>query len=658
MILYQIYHAGFLGSIISHRLSQYPNEQAALLVGKTLASRLDSRDIITKSFKESCLFDEVFCYDDRLGTKRTSLRGVYEVITNGYDECFKEINLDLSKFKRIIISVDTYNSFGIYMGLKKIPHFKIEPHSNGIMDDEQHYKQLLAAHPEYEAYFNACLEFNKAASPIFTILPSNSNYNGFEMFDVTAAINNFGKHEISIISSAFQLNDKQIDKAGKVIVALRSNILDTKDESIRNRLIYNKYTITDLYHLAHQYLFDYYLEDKIIVLKPHPQVPITENEARKYYPGIECFPAILPIEFISVLRSDNGEHQYDAMFTTSFTSFYKITELAKTSLTYLPVANDSDLMLRFSCAMLYDLNRYFFYLFNRIHTVLDIVRSFFNNCGINIRMGIDNVVVQTFIASVSNCKTILVNDNANSLNSDTVYIFNDHKENPFLIYYSLITAPESAIVFFLDHNEVFCEFFHEYEEIIPWVVPVTIHKSKNDSREIIDLAFDEKLYVFCKRKDVRQMIMGYTMHKCLKHTGIDISVLPVNELEIKIDFLTSLCRILKKRVAVLEKFNIAACVKNANAELFEAHIDKNCVDVLAGWVWIPSLPSKIITVFALDENGTIVTSAIANMYRPDVERAGYGDGRYGYRLQGVFTEKMSLVFISDNIIKIQQIVFL
>src|SRR4029077_3910289 len=50
-----------------------------------------------------------------------------------------------------------------------------------------------------------------------------------------------------------------------------------------------------------------------------------------------------------------------------------------------------------------------------------------------------------------------------------------------------------------------------------------------------------------------------------------------------------------------------------------------------GWIWDPQEPEKRVTLEFLDGD-TALATVVASEYRPDLEEAGIGDGRYGFSI--------------------------
>ncbi|MBK3737219.1 hypothetical protein GAY29_30030 [Azospirillum brasilense] len=60
-------------------------------------------------------------------------------------------------------------------------------------------------------------------------------------------------------------------------------------------------------------------------------------------------------------------------------------------------------------------------------------------------------------------------------------------------------------------------------------------------------------------------------------------------------------------------------------------LDLLTADRLEGWVWRPDRPDRPVSVQLLLD-GWIVRSVDATRYRPDLEKAGIGNGRHGFVL--------------------------
>jgi hypothetical protein len=65
------------------------------------------------------------------------------------------------------------------------------------------------------------------------------------------------------------------------------------------------------------------------------------------------------------------------------------------------------------------------------------------------------------------------------------------------------------------------------------------------------------------------------------------------------------------------------------------HLDIVRFDRLKGWVWNPDRPDEALTIRVLAD-GKLIVKAVANVHRHDVEKAGFGTGRYGFELTNEF----------------------
>jgi len=63
----------------------------------------------------------------------------------------------------------------------------------------------------------------------------------------------------------------------------------------------------------------------------------------------------------------------------------------------------------------------------------------------------------------------------------------------------------------------------------------------------------------------------------------------------------------------------------------EGVVDKLGPDAVAGWVWNWSDPRARLHV-TLFVKGEVVATIVADRYRPELERQGIGDGRYGFEI--------------------------
>jgi len=69
--------------------------------------------------------------------------------------------------------------------------------------------------------------------------------------------------------------------------------------------------------------------------------------------------------------------------------------------------------------------------------------------------------------------------------------------------------------------------------------------------------------------------------------------------------------------------------------VIQGFVDILTFQQLKGWVWCPAQPHETMTI-RVSADGKVLARVIANSHRPDVEKAGYGTGRYGFDLTSDF----------------------
>ena len=69
---------------------------------------------------------------------------------------------------------------------------------------------------------------------------------------------------------------------------------------------------------------------------------------------------------------------------------------------------------------------------------------------------------------------------------------------------------------------------------------------------------------------------------------------------------------------------------DAEAASAHGHLDSATHDSCTGWAWLPGDPQATVEVELLVDGG-VIGRATANAWRADVQAAGYGTGRYGFR---------------------------
>jgi hypothetical protein len=67
------------------------------------------------------------------------------------------------------------------------------------------------------------------------------------------------------------------------------------------------------------------------------------------------------------------------------------------------------------------------------------------------------------------------------------------------------------------------------------------------------------------------------------------------------------------------------------AHEFEGHVDRIEDGWIVGWGWTPKRPAEPIQLEVFID-GASVSRCTAELYRPDLERAGKGDGRHAFEI--------------------------
>ncbi len=86
----------------------------------------------------------------------------------------------------------------------------------------------------------------------------------------------------------------------------------------------------------------------------------------------------------------------------------------------------------------------------------------------------------------------------------------------------------------------------------------------------------------------------------------------------------------KKRV-IRKSAGTAVLSAEKSLRLPEGHVDSIGPTHVVGWVWEPAAPTRRLSV-SVEVNGSVRAELAAKSLRPDLARAGKGDGRYGFRI--------------------------
>ena len=145
------------------------------------------------------------------------------------------------------------------------------------------------------------------------------------------------------------------------------------------------------------------------------------------------------------------------------------------------------------------------------------------------------------------------------------------------------------------------------------------------SRELRRTEMSDKLTGV--RTTVRSQARAALIHRTRSHHSVALVISAIERIERMERRLLpkTLQRWLARRLG-LEGRTISSMISSP-----DGHIDEWITGVLSGWAWIPVRPEHHVTI-VVTAGGVPVSTAIADQYRADVRAAGYGDGRYGFRI--------------------------
>lgn len=91
--------------------------------------------------------------------------------------------------------------------------------------------------------------------------------------------------------------------------------------------------------------------------------------------------------------------------------------------------------------------------------------------------------------------------------------------------------------------------------------------------------------------------------------------------------------------------------KSMNDELI-VHLDAASAHIIGGWAWIPSDYSKKLQIRLLGDDGVVLHSANADIFRQDLLDAGIGDGAHGFMFKGYFSGWVKeIIFLGEGVFK-------
>lgn len=498
MIVYHVGHLGAFPLCITHKLFFHHDEETVFIIDKLFLPK-----IVVSFFEENhqkfSWLGNLILYNERSlidVSEQEQLEGSIPVF---FDELLQNHNIDILNVSIFYNTFDTINAFGVYLRQKKLPFAILE------MIPDQLKKHRYSENNNYPSYAKVIEKYQALNSVGDTLVKSiRRSYSETKLQP---------KDNVEIINyedllSYLTLNDKINIINSYFTEECFSDIGKSILMTMSSGWIINKLNppVKESFFLLYQLYADYFMLNSSakLIIKPHPNTDFHLDFWKKQFPEALILPGYFPSNFIKLIPDINIEKIIGTGTSGANISLNNSPEIINSGNYYT-----------------------FYYILHRFYVAIELIKTLSLKNLSFFHFGMHNNFTWMFEEVWGICKSEW--NNFRSVTKNSVFIiddifWNDPKDKRFLDE-AIKKSEDSNIFIFLNSKNDYCFYNSNNNEIIDYIIPITIEKTA--IREGINsYLYPETIYVFCKSQEIRQKILDFSLNQNLANTGIEIFVKP------------------------------------------------------------------------------------------------------------------------------------
>lgn len=485
MIVYHIGHFGALSKALLIHFNYHKNERCIFLVDTILCNpeTIKFLEEFTLKVKD---FSDVILYSDAIFKNSKSIKELKNNISDFFSNLLLENSIDLSSVDKIYTMFDTFNAFAAYCLLNNIPLIFVDVF--GMLN-----KNRYRLNGEHWKYYDALLE-NLGA------LGYDCKAKNCSILIKDSSISSLERNKINF---AYLQNSLSLAEKEKVLELYGFNQNKANTE-LCNLLVFSSgWILTDKkisreeYFYFYQLLCDFFCGfGEKILLKPHPNMTFTQEEANNYFDNSLVLPNYFPSEFIPFIKN------------------LQIKQILATSSSGIPNGI-------YGCRSFIAFEIFYeISVFKRLYFALQLERFLQPIYNKYYHYGLHNKFVwgmQDNVFSKSNLRSEWASLKDFEPNSVTIidnYLWNGEKYRDVLID-SLRNLNNNAVIIFLDSKDAQNYIFDEYKEGLAYVKTINF---VGDSQKIRSDNQIEKIHVFCKDINIYKLLSTFNYREYMPYS--------------------------------------------------------------------------------------------------------------------------------------------
>lgn len=520
-VIYQVGHLGFLINCMLHKLCYHKDSKAIFLLDKVIANDITVENLVRRQ-EAFAYLGRFYFYDDReIIVQIASSDNAEDIVIKYFDEFFGNIGFALGTAENIYSTFDTFNSFGVYLNLKKLEFGMIECLSQQCQshkrynlnknvtagyDDILFKYKALSADSEYcrvlYAYDDSSLTDRKA-------VPDNAPCKLLQMLP---------REEIDRLVGAYGLDFKCCSDEEYFIYILNSSWWSGQQENQFNSLGQR-----GLYFYGNQAVCDYFVHSDNLIIKLHPNTDFEKNVIEKNFPGAKIIPGYFPsflIEYIPNLKVSKS--------VSTGSSGAKTVGICDNTVPFLFFGS--------------------FNLINKLYAAVEIAKYLGVRKENFFHYGIHNSIVWR-IEKEQLGDELCSSWSGFDFNDNSVTIIDNVNWNPGDFYDRLVRKMRgictNAVIIFLNTKNDYI-FLDKTLEFLPYIYELRLRKIplRPDTLENLNM---EKVYVFCKEPEMLRKLSHFWFEKVNKYRGFEMLTDGISmdrektDISIKTDYLFDKC---------------------------------------------------------------------------------------------------------------------
>lgn len=507
MVLYHAITSYHLLEFITHKLFYNKNKYAILIIPEFLTENYPSYRI----WEDNNVFNKIIVFPYRNLSKLTSKNKILQEISRFIKD---NIDFSINEFEEIHVAGAQYY-FTLYLIENNIPFFFYEEGS-GLLSNNKVLSDIVK---------NINIIQHQIAE-------ENNMYNGNHRLVIKKYCNINSQQEgfydpkaehYDVVESILKLPED--DKYKIINFFLKNNIISIDQESVlllTQQFANLKILSFEDQILIYQLFVDYFLSDKKLVIKTHPDDILYYS---KLFPDAKIIREKFPSEILPVL----SKKCVDCIATISSTAIKNISNYYKEAI-YLGEQFIAD-----------------FKHIHKYYTVLELIDKIGCQKSIMVTNGVNNFILETLQ------KAIYTSQSENEEYKNTIYIIDkfesEDNANAFQeVEYIIKSSSYNDIIFFINSTKEY--YFHDIFNKQVWdcITPICINKSLKRNNEVYADLEEEVIYFYSKNERFRKMAEKVHFSKELTNTGIEISVKELTSEQRKIKALEGILEATEKRL--------------------------------------------------------------------------------------------------------------